>query len=545
MKIKLIIGALLCMMTLSSCSDAYEDNIDGNPGNSADVYLNAADVQSGLNVIYSSMPVDSEISLGSIFTDEARIGILNGNQGLLDGEYTFKMEADNQTAFSIWSSYYRMIYRINRLIDETERLSSQSGLPNDEKNAHKNNLADLYLFRAFCHYKLFAYFTPDYTNNSSLSVIILDHTPPVDYQYSLPRSTVKEVSDFIFSDIAKAVNFRQQGGGSWSNYNYMNAGVADAIKLKMYTLMEDYPNVIAVGESMIQKYSLANANQYKSYFSRVGDNYVPIAENNEIIFQLKATASSGPSPASVWYSQRPYRNGAIFQIGRALYNVFDELDPSVTGQQVQVARSDVRYSVNVLQDYFGQAKYGSKALLNYQNADQETYFNNDILLVGKFPGMDNRELGNNFPIFRTSDVWLCLAEARAAMGQVSSAFTDPNDIVGEGSSNVTSILLNIRLNRSVNPSAIVIPSISSQQEAYAEILKERRVEFAFEGYRYLDMKRLGGKAGSPGFVRYSKDCEPYGACELPASSHKLTLPIPLNEIQSNHLISADQQNPGY
>lgn len=43
--------------------------------------------------------------------------------------------------------------------------------------------------------------------------------------------------------------------------------------------------------------------------------------------------------------------------------------------------------------------------------------------------------------------------------------------------------------------AATTPVYASQQAAWADILKERRVELAFEGHRYIDLKRLAAKAG--------------------------------------------------
>ena len=35
------------------------------------------------------------------------------------------------------------------------------------------------------------------------------------------------------------------------------------------------------------------------------------------------------------------------------------------------------------------------------------------------------------------------------------------------------------------------------------------------------------------------------ACQLAANSHKLTLPIPVGELNGNLVLTSDQQNPGY
>ena len=88
-----------------------------------------------------------------------------------------------------------------------------------------------------------------------------------------------------------------------------------------------------------------------------------------------------------------------------------------------------------------------------------------------------------------------------------------------------------------------LPNYASATEAWADILKERRVELCFEGHRYLDLQRIGGLANVT-IDRYYRDCEAnnVGTCNLPLNDHRFRLPIPIDEIIGNSNI---QQNPGY
>jgi len=108
------------------------------------------------------------------------------------------------------------------------------------------------------------------------------------------------------------------------------------------------------------------------------------------------------------------------------------------------------------------------------------------------------------------------------------------------------IIEEIRTARSRTNTPNLMPTITDEQSAWKAILDERRIEFAFEGHRYLDVKRLGHKAGlTEFFVRDNMDCLEYNACSLPLNeAYKLTLPIPRTELQANPAIR-DQQNPGY
>ena len=95
-------------------------------------------------------------------------------------------------------------------------------------------------------------------------------------------------------------------------------------------------------------------------------------------------------------------------------------------------------------------------------------------------------------------------------------------------------------------SAANLPTIAvpaNQQAAWAEILKQRRVELAFEGHRYIDLRRVGPKAGVD-INRSPLDCAVNGACFLSSSDYRFVMPIPSSEIGANPAI-AGQQNPGY
>jgi hypothetical protein len=123
---------------------------------------------------------------------------------------------------------------------------------------------------------------------------------------------------------------------------------------------------------------------------------------------------------------------------------------------------------------------------------------------------------------------------------IAEGYADNNSLNG-GSNSVASMLKMLRDARFEDPQPL--PSFSSQQEAFAAILNERRVELAFEGHRWKDVKRLGQRANQ-NIVRDDQDCLRFGVCVLENTSFKLTLPLPLIEFNGNPGLRA-QQNPGY
>jgi hypothetical protein len=67
-----------------------------------------------------------------------------------------------------------------------------------------------------------------------------------------------------------------------------------------------------------------------------------------------------------------------------------------------------------------------------------------------------------------------------------------------------------------------------------EILKQRRIELAFEGHRYFDLNRYELPINKGGNCTVN--------CDLPFADHKRVFPIPFNEMNTNSLMI---QNPSY
>lgn len=552
-KIRILLIVAISIVSFSSCSDAIDIVQDGERNNPDDVYRNPEDVRRGLNGIYNSLPGEGEIEFVSVFTDEVALGINNGGQGLIGGEYGFFMLTGNAFASSTWGGYYGIINRINRLFEISEDLSE--GLPSGEIAKLKAVEAELYALRAYAHFKLFAYFTPDYTNPSGQSIIISDRVPSKGFDEFLGRSTVEEVSQFIFDDLTRSDEARQDSGTGWSTEQfYVNSAFNNTVRLHLYSMLGSNPDeVIALGTQILNSpaFGVANASEYEEIFpSDTTDPSEETSPNKEIIFKLKRTVNGGGAVAAAWYSVDVSGTGsAFYEMGRSLYNDLDALDPSLQGHQLhdynsqgQITdsywRADVRYNVNIDED--------TRVATNYQDLSPSQYRSADRLFIGKYQGRLGAALQNDIPVFRSADVLLAIAEARAAKGEFNTS-ASPEDIISDTTfPDVQSILFYLNFYRwtGANVDTPFPPAMNSPQEAYAAILKARRVELAFEGKRYLDMKRIGAKAGSPGFQRDDMDCAVNGACLLPISDYRMTLPIPASEINANPVIR-EQQNPGY
>jgi len=548
---KIILTIFVAASFLASCSDAYEVEQPGFVSDEASVFSTPEQVSRGVKALYNVIPAEQEVQFASFYTDELGIGLGNLGQGTNDGSYNFSLISNNEYANSIWANYYNIINRANRIENRVKELLPTAS--QDEILKYNQSLAEIYALRAFSNLKLFSYFTPDYTNPSGLSVIKFDFLQTDNYTRFEKRATVSEIVAFIEDDIAKAKSLAGETGMENFASGYASNAMLEAILIKLYSMVQTpaaYTELENAFNRLSEIKNLGGANEFLSMFGE--------GDGTEGIFKYIRVVTDGTGiqsgVANAWYPTN-ITGQAYMEIGRSLYNELDKLDPALTGKQLHdyktysaqqrdslvtatYSRLDARYGASVFDA--GTTKRGSTIVAqNYLGLTPEEYREQDVLRIGKYQGLNatQRPLMNSIWVFRFSDMLLALAEKRAANGNLTGTVA-----LGDYS-NVESIIFNLRSHRNTDESLTPVDmptNFSSPQQAYARILEERRVEFAFEGHRYLDMKRLGVKAGSPGFVRHEKDC--LNVCSLEPSSYKLTMPIPRPEMVANPNMV---QNTGY
>src|SRR5690606_30763067 len=138
-------------------------------------------------------------------------------------------------------------------------------------------------FRTYCHYKLFAFCTPDYTNPNGLSVINFDFLQTDDYTRFEKRSTVGEIVAFIESDIAtaKALVVNNDGtpgslspDGSLTGSGYASNAMMNAVLIKMYSMLQtnDAYAKLEVAFDELSGYDAKSLGDVGTYLSMFGSS---------------------------------------------------------------------------------------------------------------------------------------------------------------------------------------------------------------------------------------------------------------------------------
>ena len=490
-KIKNIIFLGLAALSISSCNDALEIVQDGEIYRD-DAFKTVSDLRKFLvGDIYGRVSTTNEIAFTSIFTDEVGIGPDNGGQGL--ELHRFQLNANSGEASGLWNAHYALINKVNRLIEFSELVTPKNAVETAQKNAI---LAEARTLRANAYLQLTAFFSVNAADPNALGVMLIDDVE--DPLNIVPRLRVSNqlIYDFMEADLA----FADANLLPATDYKFVTKNLVNAIRARMYVYRKDY--VLAKQYATAALTALPITTNQNQYFSMWGDS----GQGETIFAASRPSAGTWGNIAGTWYFNVTTASGGCFlDMGRNLFNLYNQYP------------SDVRRITWI----------DATAAINPNYLTDIRYVENDILPINKYPGKTSQPLRNDLKIYRSSEMALIIAECE----------------VGGVTPNLAAAATRVQSIRTARGAAQPLPTYLNAQQAWADILLERRKELAFEGHRYLDIKRLAPLAGVQGIDRNLTDDSLLNLpLTLPLSDYRWTMPIPQLEVAGNVTI---QQNPGY
>ena len=478
------------MLSIVSCNDAIEIEQPGRLG-AENAFQSVSDLRAGLLGAYNFLDTTGEIGLTAAMTDESHRGKDNGGQN--NDEQNFNINSSNVYVSRIWGSNYGAIGMDNRVIQAAPSIDSS-----EDQDEYDNVLGQAHAIRAFAHFQILTYFSPDYTDDSALAGLLVT-SPAVDIFEPRPRSTNGEFYTAINADLEIASNLINASEG----VTFMGADFVTALRARMAAYRGQYSVADGYAESLLANYSIATQDEYTAMFED--------SDFTEVIFNLErsigdsydgqGTEGGGWAGSLFAFIDATASGGPFMEMSRSVYNLLAGTDDVRLTRNLNIAEStiDSTYETN------------------------DNYLNDDMLLVFKYPG-GTQPLLNDLKVFRASEMLLIRAEAAADAGDLTGA---------------ANLLKELRDARYGAPQAV--QSFANETEAFGAILDERRLELLFEGHRWVDLKRLGNR-GNRAIDRDAKECENLAGCTLLNSDYRFTLPIPLSETTAN---SGVDQNDGY
>jgi len=490
-KIKNILILGFSALLLSSCNDALDIVQEGEIYRD-DAFKTVADLRKYINGdVYNRVDNTNEIAFTSIFTDEVGIGPDNGGQAL--ELHRFQLNANSGEPAGIWNAHYALINRVNRLIEFSDQVTPTNALETAQKNAI---LAEARTLRAHAYLQLVSFFSVNPADPNSLGVILTD--TPEDPLLVRPRLRVTNqvIYDFIEADLL----FAESNLLPATDYRFVTANLINAIRARMFLYRKDYVQAEQYATLALAARPLTtNTVQYNAIWAD--------GTQGEIIFGAsRPTGGTWGNIASTWYFNLTTATGGCFlDMGRNLFNLYDQFP------------TDVRRNNWI----------DATASINPNYLSDINYVESDVLPINKYPGKPTAQpLRNDLKIYRSSEMALIIAECK----------------VGGSTPDLAAAATRVQSIRTARGIVQPAPVYANAQAAWADILLERRKELAFEGHRYLDLKRLAPLAGVGIDRNVTDDALLNLPLSIPITDYRFTLPIPQLEVAGNVTI---QQNPGY
>ena len=491
------------MLALASVFASCDDTLDiKQPGqvSTGETYTSVANIQKNLYGVYAVVSTYNQIGLNSIWTDEVGIGKDNGGQGIGDGMYGYVMNPSNAYANGLWYNLNRSVNVCNRFIDATQKYldANEDTISPDDLTTLKHFIAEVRGIRGYAYSEILTYFSSDMKDDSALGAIIFEDIPLIETP-NKSRSTVGETYIAIEEDLQYVIdNYDADVASSRGSANrslYITPEFVTALRARINLYRGNYSEALAYANDIIAVYPTVSRANYAKTFDDTS--------NTDIIFKLARKTNNDTKAGDLFASINATVTGSPFyEVGRSLYNLYTD--------------GDIRKNV--------VTNPTAIAVADYVNTFD--YINDDILPVGKYTRANNVNLLGDLKVLRVSEVYLIAAEAEIMLGLTNDAQSKINYI---------------RANRILPISNVTLTGV--QQTDLRTLLRERRMELAFEGFRWVDLKRLSTLADVY-FDRDQMDCRYNLSCgNAPApGSYLYTLPIPSTEINVNTQII---QNQGY
>ncbi len=449
-------------LTVTSCKDKFFDHAPEDALTLDSYYQTADQVRASTSALYNSPWFNFNNKAFWAITE-----LSGGNARTYSGDVVnfanFSVTADNNELNNAWRSLFSVVAQSDAIINNLPAKVPASVDPAVVNNA----LGEAHFMRAMAYFYLVRLWG---------NVPIIENTLDYVYAPKINTNPVTDVYAFIIKDLAfaEANCTKKIRVGSSSSNGHVSSGSASAMLAKVYLYKQDYANARLYAEKVI------NSGEFKLYGTQVaGKTYTDL-------FKTANNNNEESIVALQWVGGSAYGHGnslqASFAISSQITGTGDGY--SVIGPTIDLQNEfakepgDVRRKATIMLagDVYPElnAAGGGFTVPADVNA-QNTKAGIKKYVVGT--RADNGGLGaaqsagNNTYLMRYSEVLLIEAEAVLA---------------GAASTNSAAALTPFNM---IRTRAGLSPKTSITQ---ADILRERRLEFAIEGDYWFDLGRLDG-----------------------------------------------------
>ncbi len=459
------------LLAFSSCDNALDvdpkQSIDISTALSSRENLNAAIVSS-----YSRLKSLRSYGRDMIAFPEALAD--NGQATNKSGRLLNESRNQPGSHFTHWSNYYFIINEANLALEAIPQLNLIPAVSTTEKNLWEGRLQFIRALSYFDLVRSYAYIPGAVVASQNKGGVPLVLTGVKDLESAVDRlpgrAPIADVYAQIYADLKAAeTKLGDAGSAGTSGTAWGTRVAAQALLARVALYNKDYATAKEYADKVIASHGnrlLTTSNYVNGWRTGV---------NPESLFEVTYTI-----------------NAENTGVNESLQTSFTTL--VIAGNRSQTGGFGDLVPTNGLLSALGMTVTG-----NGTNAAAITGRNNDVrnllfelgttgrgvpfVETTKFLGKNGSINLDNVPVMRIAEMFLIRAEVQATAG--ASTFNPAGAI---------SDLVRIKSSRYTDYTGSTMAATDAALTGTAlfeEIIRQRRIEFAFEGHRFFDMKRLG------------------------------------------------------
>ncbi len=491
--------ATIIVLSTLSCKKDFLDKTDPTRISTNLFYKDAKQVQQAVDGVYGTLQpiINGQWLYNELPSDNTTIDFNPGDRGPAASTETFEFynwNAGTVNLNGMYISYYNAIYNANNTLFKMQG----AGLSDSLNAVYEGQLK---FIRAYLYFELTQYFG---------DVVLI--TEPLDkpsdaYNYLRePQANVYTQIETDLKDAAAALPVSYPS----TDIGRVTKGAALSLLGKVYLTKKQYPEavstlsqVLSLGYSLVPNYADVFDPQKKngpeSVFEIQYQGGNDLGEWSSFIYTFAPRASAGA--VTGW----PQSNPGGWNIPTT-----DLINSYETG--------DARKNASVGLDFISPITGDTVPYIKKYDHPHTIYGRTD----------------DNWPVLRYADVLLMLAEAiNEQSGPTSESYTYINQVRSRA--------------------GLAPLSGLGQQDFREKVAHERRIELAFENWRWFDLKRTMTNEQLANFLNaygakekanptVGRQGIPYTNTDYVFDAYKALYPIPDNELLINNQLT---QNPGY
>ncbi|WP_460966886.1 RagB/SusD family nutrient uptake outer membrane protein [Spirosoma migulaei] len=483
MKIYRILASVLMVFFISSCRQQFLDLSPISNATTDNFYKTGDDIKNALSGSYAALQADGIAGNSYVFGDIASdntVPVASGSITDQDEFDRFYIKTTNPYISGRWNDCYSAIARFNTILDKIDGITMDAAIKS-------RYIGEVKFLRGWIYFILVQTY-------GDVPLVTKPINNPDD-GYAYTRNPKTEVYAQIEKDLSEAeaalpVTYTGVDVGRATK------GAAKSMLGKVYLTQKKYSQAVAKLKEVIDLNVYAILPSYADVFKVSNKNH------KESVFdvQYKSGGSAEGNPWPNLFAPQSSGNSVIAFSGNGNNQPTEDLYKAYEP-------GDIRRDISMA--------------ISYVNASGQVVTANYVKKYFDTPATNN-DNGNNIPIIRYADVLLMYAESLNEVGYqpTGEAFTYLNQI-----------------RTRAGLKAKTATDIPDQQSFRLAMEQERRVELAFECYRWYDLVRTGRAIP---LLNSKKD---QIRLVNVLTENNLVFPVPQAQIDVNK--DKIKQNPGY